>query len=103
MAQEPWVGLAEAVAAIRGELQQAMDAGEGEKLKFRTGPMEMEFAVEVKRQVEGRLKVLVLPWTAEVKGAHGTARTHRVKVTLQPVDENGEDALISAFIDEEPA
>ncbi|MGI3226604.1 trypco2 family protein [Streptomyces sp. GTA36] len=50
MPQEPWAGLSEAISAIRAELEQAMSDGDGHKIQFRTGPVEMEFAVDVSRR-----------------------------------------------------
>ncbi|MET7936285.1 MULTISPECIES: trypco2 family protein [unclassified Streptomyces] len=103
MSSESWSGLAEAVGAIRAELQQAMKDGKDEDLKFTAGPVEMEFAVEIKKNGEARTKVMVLPWTAEVRGGLASTRTHRLKVTLQPVDLEGNDARISNTVDERPA
>lgn len=104
MTDEPWAGLAEAVGAIRAELQQAIIDGKnsGRDLHFRAGPVEMEFAVEVKKDAQARTKVLVLPWSVEAKAGYGTGRTHRLKVVLQPIDEHGEDAQISASSTERP-
>ncbi|MER5917034.1 trypco2 family protein [Streptomyces sp. NPDC001982] len=102
MPEEPWAGLAEAVSAVRAELQQAMDEGERSALKFRSGPVEMEFAVEVKKFGEARAKVLVLPWSAEAKAGLNSGRTHRVKITLQPVDDTGADAQIGADVARRP-
>lgn len=102
MSKEPWVGLADAVSAIRAELLQAMDEGRKERLQFRAGPVEMEFTVEVKKEGEGRAKVFVLPWTAEGRAAYASGNTNRLKVTLQPLDTDGTDARISAHDDERP-
>ncbi len=95
MAQEPWVGLSETISAVRRELQEAMFAGAGEPLKFRTGPVELEFSVSVKKEGEARTRILVLPWSADAKGAIAADRMHRIKVTLQPEDSAGHDARIS--------
>ncbi|MFE5586398.1 trypco2 family protein [Kitasatospora sp. NPDC056531] len=96
MSQEPWAELGETISAIRSELRQAMAAGEDEELKFRTGPVELEFSVEVKKEGSARTKILVLPWSAEVRGGGSTERVHRIKLTLQPVlDGTGEEVTIA--------
>ncbi|MEW2490010.1 trypco2 family protein [Streptomyces sp. NPDC048411] len=97
MADEVWAGLAEAIGAIRDELQQAEVAGRGKPVQFRTGPVELEFTVDVKKDAEGRAKVSVLPFGigAEAKAAASQSTTSRLKFTLQPVDESGEDKRIS--------
>ena len=38
----------------RAELAEAMAAGEGERLKFDVGPVELEFAVDVQRDLRAR-------------------------------------------------
>ncbi|MFD3931480.1 trypco2 family protein [Streptomyces sp. NPDC058614] len=95
MPQEPWAGLAEAISAIRSELEQAMDDGQGHRIAFRTGPVEIEFAVDIKKDGEARAKVMVLPWSAEAKAGYSAGTTSRLKLTLQPVDEHGEDQKIN--------
>jgi hypothetical protein len=97
-----WAELGDTVSAVREQLQRAMVQGQGETLKFRTGPVEMEFAVEVKKEAGVKAKVFVLPWTVEAQGAVSTVGTHRIKITLQPVDDQGNDAKISAHASEEP-
>ncbi|MEU6849000.1 trypco2 family protein [Actinacidiphila alni] len=101
---EDWAELGDTVSAVREQLQRAMDEGRGpgKTLKFRTGPVELEFAVEVKKEAGAKAKVFVLPWTAEAHGTAAKANTHRIKITLQPVDEQGNDAQISGRSDREP-
>lgn len=99
---DDWAELGDTVSAVREQLQRAMDQGRDKGLKFRTGPVEMEFAVEVKKEAGVRTKVFVLPWTAEANGAVSRADTHRIKITLQPVDDQGNDAQISAHASGEP-
>ncbi|MHA6763937.1 trypco2 family protein [Streptacidiphilus sp. PAMC 29251] len=95
MAHEPWVGLNETISAVRRELQEAMSAGASEPLKFRTGPVELEFTVSVKKEGEARTRILVLPWSADARGAIADERMHRIKLTLQPEESPGHDARIS--------
>jgi hypothetical protein len=93
--EEPWVNLAQAVKAIRSELQEALLEGEGEQIHFRAGPIELEFSIDVKKDASGGAKVFVVPWSAEARGSWSTDRVHRMTVTLQPVDAEGRDADIS--------
>ncbi|MEV5980687.1 trypco2 family protein [Streptomyces sp. NPDC052114] len=103
MANETWAGLAEAIAAVRGELQRAAEDGREEDLRFRTGPVELEFTVDVRKEGEARAKVFVLPFGAEAKAAAAKGTVNRLKVTLQPVDPGtGEDARVGDDVDERP-
>ncbi|MGP4000345.1 trypco2 family protein [Streptomyces sp. 8N706] len=102
MSQEPWAELAEAISAVRSELERAMETGNGKKIQFKTGPVEMEFVVDVRKDAEARAKVMVLPWSAEAKGGYATGRMSRIVLTLQPVDEKGEDSTINAHTETRP-
>ena len=81
-----WATLAEAIKGIRGELSEAMAAGAGERLRFEVGPVELEFAVDIQRDLQAKAGVKV--WVVEIGGSGGFSRdsSHRVKVTLNPVD-----------------
>jgi hypothetical protein len=83
---EPWVGLADAIGAVRAELIAAMNAGKGEQVQFTADPVELELAVEVATGVrgEGGLKIGVV--SVGGSGERSAARTHRLTVRLQPVD-----------------
>lgn len=95
-----WAELGETISAIRTQLQQARDeaADDGpDGLMFRTGPVELEFSVEVRKEGDAKAKILVLPFlpgSAETRGALMAGTVHRLKMTLQPVDENDVDAKI---------
>lgn len=97
MLDEPWAELADAIREIRVQLMRAMTEGDGEKLKFRSGTVELEFTVDIRKQVGGKTKVFVLPFGAEASADASTARVQRIKVTLQPVDaESGDDQLLNS-------
>ncbi|MEV6018224.1 MULTISPECIES: trypco2 family protein [unclassified Streptomyces] len=104
MSQEPWVGLSEAISAIRAELDLAMTGGRGQRIQFRTGPVELEFAVDVKKDGQAGAKVSVLPWSAsvEAKAGYAAGTTSRLKITLQPVDGQGQDQKIGAHTPQRP-
>jgi hypothetical protein len=89
------VGLADAIRALRAELTAAMAEGQGQELKFKSGPVEMEFALEVTKEagVEAGVKFWVV--TLGGKGSVSAAATHRVKLELQPVGEGGTDFVIN--------
>jgi len=90
-------GLAQAIGALRHELAQAQRAAAGEDLRFRLGPVEMEFLVEVTKEGSGEAGVRF--WVVNVSGSGGVARgtTHRLTLTLQPYDSlTGADAAVGS-------
>ncbi len=101
--ERAWATLAEAVKGIRGELSEAMAAGAGERLRFEVGPVELEFAVDVQRDLHAKAGVKV--WVVEIGGSGGLSRdsSHRVKVTLNPVDTaTGRSARVADQVEELP-
>jgi NTP-dependent ternary system trypsin peptidase co-occuring protein len=86
MSEPHWIGLADAVRGVRAELRAAMAEGEGEQVRFDVDEVEMEFAVEVRRdeRAEGGIRV----WVASVgvSGGESSATTHRLRVTLSATD-----------------
>ncbi|MFS4091510.1 trypco2 family protein [Streptomyces sp. AF1A] len=86
MSEPHWIGLADAVRGVRAELRAAMAEGEDERVRFDVDEIEMEFAVEVRRdeRVEGGVRV----WVASVGASNGAsqATTHRLRVTLSATD-----------------
>ncbi|UXX94217.1 hypothetical protein N7U49_22810 [Streptomyces sp. AD2-2] len=103
MPQEPWAELGETVSAIRAQLQQALDEGNDKALKFRTGPVSLEFSIVVRKEGEGRTKVFVLPFSADAKVAASAESVHRVALTLQPIDATGADARIFGAAGQRPS
>jgi len=87
VAMEPeWVGLSDAVQALRTELLEAMDSATGQRLRFELGAVEMEFAVAATREgsAEAGVKFWVVNAGAKV-GATSQA-THRVKLSMLAKD-----------------
>lgn len=88
--------LADTIAAVRRELSLAQAAGQGQPVRFQTGPVELEFEVAVTRSGGGEagVQLWVLTLGGKLERGHGT--TQRVKVTLQPVDpDTGQGAQIA--------
>ncbi|MFE1877878.1 trypco2 family protein [Streptomyces sp. NPDC059496] len=98
MADEPWVGLADAVRGVRAELRAAMAEGQDADLRFDVGPVELEFAVDVRKDgaVDVKARVYVVSFGA--KGGGSTASTHRLKLTLNPVDAQGKPVQVSTQV-----
>lgn len=96
------IGLPEAIRSLRAELSEAMREGAGEALRFRVGPVELEFAVQITREanVEGGVKFWVV--SAGAKGSTGAATTHRLKISLQPQTAGGEDAMVAEDVTQRP-
>jgi Trypsin-co-occurring domain 2 len=95
MSDQAWTGLAEAITAIRAELAAAVASDAG--LRFRAGPVELEFSIDVHTDIDGNVKVRLFPGLGvEARAAHSADTAHRLKVTLQPVEPDGADALIGA-------
>ena len=93
---EVTVGLADAIKALRAELSASMAEGRDKELKFRLGPVEMEFGVEVAKEVGGEAGIKFWVVSVSGKGGVATKATHRVKLQLQPLDAGGQDFVINA-------
>ena len=89
------IELGDAVAVVRQELLEAAGRGAGAEVGFVVGPIELEFAVELRAdaQVKAGFRAWVLSADAQVGVARG--RTHTVKVTLIPKNVDGTDVLIA--------
>jgi NTP-dependent ternary system trypsin peptidase co-occuring protein len=89
------IELADAVAALRDELVDAAARGVASGLSFVVGPIELEFAVELKR--DAKIKTGFKAWvvSADAEGGIAHGRTHRVKMSLTPKSADGGDVLVS--------
>lgn len=86
MADDGWVGLSDAVRALRLELISAMVEGQGRKLRFELGTVEMEFLLEVKKEGGGEAGVKFGVLSLAGKAGMSSGSTHRVKLVLTPTD-----------------
>jgi hypothetical protein len=87
--------LADAIATVRRELERAVDEGRDAPLAFRAGPVELEFAVafSASGSAQGGVRAWVL--TAGAKAELMEKTSHRVRISLAPVDRaTGADQII---------
>jgi hypothetical protein len=84
--EAPYIGLTEAVEALRDELVAVRDVGLDHPVGLRVGPVEVEFAAVVRRGSGGRFGLTFGVLTAGADGTVGHEQTHRIKVTLTPFD-----------------
>ena len=86
MPDEQWVGLADAIRALRSELTAVMAEGADKDVRFELGPVEMEFLLEVQREAGADAGVKFWVVSFGSKGSVKSGSTHRVTLTLQPLD-----------------
>ena len=90
------IELADAVAAVRDELVEAAARGVvGQEIGFAVGPIEMEFAVELRADAKAKFGFKAWVLSGDVEGGVEHGRTHRVAFTLTPKRPGGGDLLIS--------
>ncbi|MFI6143863.1 trypco2 family protein [Streptomyces sp. NPDC051109] len=96
------IGLADAVAAVREEITEAVDRGEGQDLVFALGPVELEF--EVVLQADAKAKAGFRAWvvSADAEAGVSRGRTHRVAFTLTPKRADAADLLVNGAPDRAP-
>lgn len=101
MADDSPIPLADAIRALRGEIVDAMREGEGSEVRFRLGPIELEFGLEIGRTSDGEGGIAF--WVVKLGGRHErtSATTHTVKLVLTPVGADG-DLLIFDNTTDEP-
>ena len=90
------IELSEMIRELRREFTAALAEGDGERVRFELGPVEVEASVTVSKEAGGdaRLRFLIVESGAAAKMAH--AETQRITFTLQPrVADSGASVLIS--------
>ncbi|MEU1667062.1 trypco2 family protein [Streptomyces sparsogenes] len=94
--------LAAAIAQVRRELAEALVEGEGQAVRFGMAGVELEFLVEARRVAGGdagvRFHVVSLGGKAEFQ----RTEANHVKVSLQPVGQDGQPLKVSAEVGRRP-
>jgi hypothetical protein len=90
----PGMPLAAVVESLRAELTKALAKGEGEEVRFRLGPVELEFQVQVSGEVGAEAGVKF--WVVAVGGSasQSSASTHTLRLVLHPTDRGGGDLTV---------
>lgn len=88
------IGLADAIAQVRTELECAIKAGQDSDVAFRAGPVELEFEIGFAKSAggSGGFQLSVLSFGAKMD--RSSTGTHRVTLSLTPVSRDGGDKLI---------
>jgi hypothetical protein len=91
------IELSDVIRQLRAELESAMQAGEGERLRFEPGPLELELSVALEKATDGGGKVRF--WVLDAGASHqrSSTVTQRIKLVLDPRqgDNPGQRPLIS--------
>lgn len=96
--------LVKAVQTIRDELLRAAASGSDSDVAFEVGPIQLEFSVELRRDVRARGGIRAFVVSAEADGGMSRARTHKVSLTLTPrATTTGDPLLIAAEGEGDPA
>jgi hypothetical protein len=89
------IELGEVIGELRRELQEAMETGEGQPLRFELGPVELEATVAVEKGGGGGAKVRF--WVIELggEGKASQSTTQHIKLALQPRMASGQTPLVA--------
>ena len=96
------IELADAVAAVRDELLEAVARGAGQEVLFKVGPVQLEFAVELRADAKAKAGFKAWVVSGDLEGAAGRTRTHRVTVSLTPQRPGGGDLLVGGDSERPP-
>jgi hypothetical protein len=91
----PPLGLADAIEAVRRELQLAQQRGAGQAVQFRVGPVELQLQVEMGTSVRGEGGIQVWVVSAKGSGERTSSTSHTVRVQLTPETASGADVLVA--------
>ncbi|MFI3199493.1 MAG: hypothetical protein QX196_14355 [Methylococcaceae bacterium] len=83
--------LAEVIKALRTELYKAKQNAEGESIRFNVNSVDVEFETAVEyvgtAEAGGKIKFFVFDVDAKGSAEFKNATTHKIKLSLKPVDE----------------
>jgi hypothetical protein len=88
------VGLAAAIAALREELQTAVNEGADKPMRFKLAPVDLSLQVEVTNEAGGKIGWRVLGLGA----SHTSATTQTLTLRLEPVWKQGDGSYTSDVI-----
>lgn len=80
------IELSDAVEAIRDGLVRTASRATGQDLRFELGEIQMEFTVELRRDVHGKGGVKAWVVDASAEAGRAVGRTQKVAFTLRPVN-----------------
>ncbi|ROQ68067.1 hypothetical protein EDD93_2520 [Streptomyces sp. 840.1] len=80
------IELADAVESVRNQLIEAATRGTGRPLAFEVGDIQMEFTLELRKEVKGSARVKAWVVEAGADAGRATGHTHKVAFTLKPRD-----------------
>jgi len=102
MATDVQIPLADAIRALRRELEQAVHEGTDEDLRFTLGPVELELQVAASTEVGGKAGISFWLVTVGGGGRRTSAATHTVKLSLKPIGPEGGDVIVHSEVEGQP-
>ncbi|MGW4163821.1 trypco2 family protein [Streptomyces sp. NPDC004788] len=102
------IELADAIASVRDQLVDAANRATGHPVAFEVGDIQMEFTIELRKELKGGTKVKAWVVEAGADASRTRGETHRVAFTLKPRNAatggawlvgNEDEADLSAFGD----
>jgi hypothetical protein len=93
MADKAIVGLADAVKALRGELVEAINDGQGEWMRFSLDPIELTVQAVVTRDVNGKIGWKILEFGAK----YDSQTTQSITLKLTPQWRLSDGSLTTDF------
>ena len=100
---DEFVELADAIRVVREQLVLARETGDGQEPRFVVGRVEMEFAVEIRRDAGGEGGVQLGVLTLKAGGGGSSATTHRVRLELTPQTGSGDPYEVRDRVAEPPS
>lgn len=87
--------LVEVIKKLREDVTLAIRGGEGHAIRFNVNSIDVELQTVIKKEGNGGVKFEVLGIGANVGGKAEKATTHKIKLSLTPVDENAKNIKLS--------
>ncbi|MFJ9826536.1 trypco2 family protein [Streptomyces sp. NPDC101160] len=78
------IELADAIASVRDQLVDAANRATGHPVAFEVGDIQMDFTIELRRELKGGTKVKAWVVEAGADASRTRGETHRVSFTLRP-------------------
>jgi hypothetical protein len=96
MADEPFADLAATIKQLRAELTKAMAEDQDEQLLFGLGPVELELLMDIKKETSGEAGIKFNIITLGGRKLRDRSDSHKITLTLNPVDPDGNPARIAS-------